>query len=394
MYGSISFSKMAKFSTNKIRVLYVVENRSFGGGERGFGQLSTHISRDRFQPFVAAHPGGKLEDIVSPAGVAFFPLDMNRRVNLGTIGHLSTLISENGIDIVHSMGARADFFTRMACRRQSSTAVVCTVAMLVEGFDVGFLRKTIYKIADRYSGKYVTQYIAVSKGLKYRLVEERGIPAEKVSVIYNGVELDRYDPNLYDSEGVRRSLDIKDNYPIIGTIGRLVYQKGLSHFLKAAELVYSEKKQVRFVIIGHGPEETHLKHLAESLGISHVCMFPGVRFDVARLLSTFNVFVLPSVLEGLPRTIIEAMAMKRPIVATNIDGVREQLRDNLTGLLVPPADPKALAEAILSVLNDQKRAERMGREARKDAQRMFDLKNTLNNIEIVYEKVLNSISRK
>jgi glycosyltransferase involved in cell wall biosynthesis len=385
---------MVKFFNNKIRVLYVVENRSFGGGERGFGQLSTNISIDRFQPFVAAHPGGKLEDIVRQAGVPFFPLDMSRRANLRTISHLSTLVSENGIDIVHSMGARADFFARMACRKQPSTAVVCTAAMLVEGFDVGLFRKTAYKIADRFSGKYVTQYIAVSKALKHRLVEERGIPADKVSVIYNGVELDRYDPNLYDSEGVRRSLDIKDDYPIIGTIGRLVYQKGFSHFLKAAELVYAKKKQVRFVIIGHGPEETNLKHLAESLGISHVCMFPGIRFDVARLLSTFHVFVLPSVLEGLPRTIIEAMAMKRPIVATSIDGVREQLRDNITGLLVSPADPKALAEAILSILNDHKRAERLGREARKDAQRMFDLKNTLNKIETLYEKALNSITRK
>jgi glycosyltransferase involved in cell wall biosynthesis len=379
---------MAKFSNNKIRVLYVVENRSFGGGERGFGQLSTNISIDRFQPFVAAHPGGKLEDIVSQAGVPFFPLDMSRRVNLRTIGHLSTLVSENGIDIVHSMGARADFFARMACRKQPSAAVVCTVAMLVEGFDVGFFRKTVYKLADHCSGKYVTQYIAVSKALEHRLVKERGIPADKVSVIYNGVELDRYDPNLYDSEGVRRSLDITDDYPIIGTIGRLVYQKGLSYFLKAAELVYSVKKQVRFVIIGHGPEETNLKHLAESLGISHVCMFPGLRFDIARLLSTFDVFVLPSVLEGLPRTIIEAMAMKRPIVATNIDGVREQLRDNITGLLVPPADPKALAVAILNILDDQNKAEHLGSEARKDAQRLFDLKNTLARVERIYEKVL------
>ena len=375
-------------SKNRISVLYVVENTSFGGGERGFGQLAIGLNQDRFQTFLAAHPGGKLEKVVRRAGIPFFPVDMSRKVNFRTIGYLSRLISEHRIHIVHSMGARADFFARMACRKNPSTAVVCTVAMLVEGFDVGFPRKAVYKIADRYSAKYVTQYITVSKAVKNRLVEERAIHADKVSVIYNGVELDRYNPNLYDSEEMRRSLDIKGDHPIIGTIGRLVYQKGLSYFLKAAELVYSEKKQVRFVIIGHGPEETNLKHLAESLGISHVCMFPGLRFDIARLLSIFDVFVLPSVLEGLPRTIIEAMAMKRPIVATNIDGVREQLRDNITGLLVPPADPKALAVAIVNILDDQKKAERLGSEARKDAQRLFDLKNTLARVERIYEKVL------
>jgi len=383
---------MAKFSNNKIRVLYVIENRSFGGGERGFGQLASRLSSNRFQPFVAAHQGGKLEGIVQRAGVPFFPLDMSRKVNFRTIGHLSRVISDNGIHIVHSMGARADFFARMACRGKPSTALVCTVAMLIEGFDVGFIRKSVYKLADRYSARYVTQYIAVSKALKDRLVTKRGISADKISVIYNGVELDQYDPKLCSPEEARLSLGIKDNDPIVGTIGRLVYQKGFSYFLEAARYVYTENKQVRFVIVGHGPEEAKLKHLAKSLGISPRCSFVGLRLDIANLLSAFDVFVLSSVLEGLPRVVIEAMAMKRPIVATDINGVREQLRHNETGLLVNPTDPEALAQAILDILDDQQRAERLGREARKHAKRIFDLRHTLANVEMLYEKIFDCIS--
>jgi glycosyltransferase involved in cell wall biosynthesis len=378
---------MAELSNNKIQVLYVVENRSLGGGERGFGQLSTNISRDRFQPFVAAHPGGQLEDIVRQNGVPFFSLDMSRKVNFRTIGHLSKVISDNGIHIVHSMGARADFFARMACRNKPSTAVVCTVAMLIEGFDVGFLRKFFYKLADRYSARYVTQYIAVSRALKERLIRERKIYADKISVIYNGVELDQYNPELYRPSEGRLSLGIKDDYPIVGTIGRLVYQKGFSHFLEAAKHVYTENNQVRFVIVGHGPQDAKLKHLADSLGILPVCKFVGSRFNVAEILPAFDVYVLSSVLEGLPRVVIEAMAMARPIVATSIDGVREQLRHNETGLLVPPADPKALAVAILNILDDQKTAERLGSEARKDAERIFNLKITVNEIQSLYESL-------
>lgn len=378
----------------KIKVLYVVDNLSFGGGERGFGQLWTGLNRDRFQTHLAAHPGGKLEEMAHGAGVSFFPIDMSRKVNFITIGHLSRLISQNRIDIVHSMGARADFFARLACRKMSSTAVLCTVAMLIEGYDVGSLRKAVYKIADRYSARYVTQYIAVSKALKDRLIEECGIPADKISVIYNGVELDQYNPNLCAPDEVCRSLGITDDYPVIGTIGRLVYQKGFSYFLEAAKRVWSERRQVRFVIVGHGPEEAKLKSLAESLGISHVCTFAGLRFDTARLLSVFNVFVLSSVLEGLPRVVIEAMAMGRPIVATDIDGVREEIRHNETGILVPPEDPIAFAEAILSLLDDREKAERLGRQARKDAEEMFDLRHTLANVEVLYEKVLNSMSSK
>jgi glycosyltransferase involved in cell wall biosynthesis len=370
-------------------VLYVVENTSFGGGERGFGQLAIGLNQDRFHTALAAHPGGKLEEIVRQAQIPFFPLDMSRKVNFRTISNLSSLISQNRIDIAHSMGARADFFVRLVCSRKPSTAVVCTVAMLVDGFDVGVLRKTVYKIADRHSARYVTRYITVSRVLKDRLVRERGIPPAKISIIYNGVELDQYNPNLYPSEETRRTLGIPNNYPVIGTIGRLVYQKGFSYFLEAAKQIYLKKKQVQFVIVGHGREEANLKYLANSLGISHVCTFAGLRFNIAQILSAVDIFVLPSILEGLPRIVIEAMAMKRPIVASDIDGVREQLRHNETGLLVPPADPKALAEAILDVLDDHERAERLGREARKDAEEKFDLKHTLANVEMLYEKVLN-----
>jgi glycosyltransferase involved in cell wall biosynthesis len=385
---------MAELSNNKIRVLYVVENRSFGGGERGFGQLSTNINRDRFQPFVAAHSGGQLEVIVRQNGVPFCPLDMSRRVNLGTIGHLSTLISENDIDIVHSMGARADFFARMACRNKPSTAVVCTLAMLVESFDVGFLRKFFYKLADRYSARYVTQYIAVSRALKERLIRERKISADKISIIYNGVELDQYNPELYSPSEGRLSLGIKDDYPIVGTIGRLVYQKGLPYFLEAAARVYFHNKEVRFVIIGHGSEEASLKNLADSLGITHACTFAGQRFDIDRLLSAFDIFVLPSLLEGLPRVVIEAMAMARPIIATDIDGVREQITNNQTGLLVKPADSKLLAKAIMEILDDEQKANSLARKARKQAEQKFDLKLTINKVENLYQELFDSLPTK
>jgi glycosyltransferase involved in cell wall biosynthesis len=317
---------------------------------------------------------------------------MGRKLNFKTITNLARLISDNKIHIVHSMGARADFFARLACRKNPSTAVICTLAMLVEGFDVGFFKKTFYKVADRYSSRYVTHYIAVSRALKNRLVEERRISPDRVTVIYNGVELDRYNPNLKATTEVRRSLNITDDCFIIGTIGRLVYQKGFSYFLEAAKHIYSQKKHVRFVIVGHGVYETKLKSLAESMGISDICTFAGLRFDIAHILSALDVFVLPSILEGLPRTVIEAMAMGRPIVATDIDGVREQLRHNETGLLVPPADSKALAAAVLDILADQEKAEYLGFQARKDAERLFDLRQTLAKIATLYTNLYASIS--
>lgn len=376
----------------KIRVLYVAENRSFGGSERGFSQLLTGLDPDRFQPYVAAHPGGQLGEAVRQAEVPFLPLDMARRLNLRDIGRLREFIRQNRIDVVHSMGSRADFTTRMAGRNLPSTAIVCTFAMFVEGYDVGRLRKSVYRLADRWSSKYVTRFIAVSGAIKKKLIEERGITADRITVVHNGVEFDKYDPGLYEPADSRRSLGIPNDRKVVGTVGRLVFQKGYRYLLEAAQKVLSKDEQVIFVIVGSGEEEERLKSLAQSLGISEACAFVGPRFDIANVMSAFEIFVLSSVLEGLPRTVIEAMAMARPIVATDIDGVREELRHEETGILVPPADSGSLAEAILMLLADREKAMRLGQAARRDAEQRFDIRLTLSKIETLYEDVLHGNS--
>lgn len=373
---------------SKIRVLYVVENTTFGGGERGFGQLSTAINKNRFQPLMAAHPGGQLEKLAHKQGVRFFPLDMSSKFNVKTIAKLSKIIKENRINIVHSMGSRADFFARIACRNILSARVICTIAMLVEGYDVSGLRKAFYKFADWYSSRYVAHYITVSEALKLSLVRKHKIPEEKVSLIYNGVELDRYNPEKFKSSGLRQSLGIKDDYTIVGSVGRLVYQKGFRYLIEAARILHQKNFKIRVVIVGQGPEENNLKHMAETCGIINICAFMGQRFDIPQLLADFDIFVLSSVLEGLPRVVIEAMAMAKPIVATDLDGVREELVHNRTGLIVQPENPEALAETIIQLIKNKKKADQLGIEARKSARLRFDLKQTVSNVEKLYQSVL------
>jgi glycosyltransferase involved in cell wall biosynthesis len=260
--------------------------------------------------------------------------------------------------------------------------------MLIEGYDVNSFRKAVYRLADCYSSKFVTHFIVVSNALKTKLILKRKIPMEKISVIYNGVELDKYSPEQSDSNGLRRSLGIEKDCIVVGSIGRLVYQKGYQYFIKAAEILYGEKNKIRFIIVGDGPEKENLKSLVKASGLSETFMFTGQRFDIPQLLAMYDIFVLPSVLEGLPRVVIEAMAMEKPIVATDINGVREQLIHDRTGLIVPPRDPEALARAIIHLINDKKKANNLGRKARKSAKKRFDLKQTVSNIEKLYQNVV------
>ena len=375
-------------SDKKIKVLYVVENTTYGGGERGFGQLSAQLSRSHFLPHIAAHPGGILENQARERGIEFFPLNMNRKLNLKTIFKLTDLINDYKIDIVHSMGSRADFFARMACRKMYDVKIISTIAMLVEGYDVGSFRKALYKLTDCYSSKFVSQFIAVSNALKKKLILKRKIPRKKISVIYNGVELDKYNPEREDFEGLRQSLGIDDDCIVVGSIGRLVYQKGFQYFIQAADIISNKNNKIRFFIVGDGPEEKNLKAMVKTSTISDVFMFTGQRFDIPQILALFDIFVFPSILEGLPRVVIEAMAMAKPIVATDISGVREQLSHNHDGLIVPPKNPQALAEAITHLIDDKNKANKLGKKARSSAMLKFDLKQTVGNIERLYKNLL------
>ena len=373
---------------NIFRVLYVVENTTFGGGERGFGQLSTSIDKSRFLPHIAAHPGGPLENMALDNDLNFFPLNMNRKANLKTISEITKIINRHKINLVHSMGSRADFFARMAVRNVISAKVVSTIAMLIEGYDVSRLRKLIYKCADCYSSRFVSRYITVSKALKQRLVKERKISEKKISVIYNGVELDKYDPERFHANKLRKLLNIENSTVLVGSIGRMVYQKGFKYLIEAARILHRKNFNIHFVLIGEGPDEKSLKELVETYDLSDICTFTGQRFDIPQLLSDLDIFAFPSVLEGLPRVVIEAMAMAKPIVATNIDGVREQLEHGSTGFIVPPGQAATFAKAIAQLIEDKDMATRLGSEARKQAMVKFDLKQTVSNIEKLYERVL------
>jgi glycosyltransferase involved in cell wall biosynthesis len=202
------------------RILLVIDNLEFGGGERVFLQLVDGL-KTRFEFSVAAMSGGRFEVRTKELGIKFFPLDMTRQLTFKPIRQIRNIIRQNKIDIVHSQGARADFFARLSGKIADSPHILCTLAMPVEGFDVGFLRKKIYRFADQISERYVDRFIVVSESLRKTLTADRGIPPQKIVRIYNGIELDKFRPDQKQVE-LRKHWGIPPEVPLIGAIGRLV----------------------------------------------------------------------------------------------------------------------------------------------------------------------------
>ena len=364
----------------------VIDNMEFGGGERVFVQLAAGL-RDRFEVSVASMSGGIFEHELKQLGIKFYPVDMSKRFSLKEIRRIKAIIQNNMIDLVHSQGARADFFARIAGRLAGTPHIICTVAMPVEGFDVGLLQKKIYRFMDQLTERYVERFIVVSDSLKQMLMERRGIPVHQVVRIYNGIELSQYHPDA-GYGNLRKEWGIPQDVPLIGAIGRMVWQKGLQYFVEAIPEIVRVVPEAIFWVVGDGPLRERLEALSEELRVRDNVIFTGFRSDIREILSAVDLIVVPSLSEGFPMITLEAMAMAKPIVATNIGGITEQIRDGVEGILVPPKNPSALAKAAIRVLNDRKLAITIGLSARKRVEQEFSVEKMVAETEKVYMSLL------
>jgi len=211
----------------------------------------------------------------------------------------------------------------------------------------------------------------------------------KVRCIPNGVDLARFTPRPA-SPVLRASLGLPEGAPVVASVGRFVAFKGYSHLLEATRLVYQAAPTAHWLLVGDGELRGELESHCRRLGLESRVHFTGWREDVSELLTLCDVFVLPSLGEHFGRVLIEAMAMARAVVATDAGGVPEIVVHAETGLLVPPAQPKALAEAVLALLEDPSRAARLGAAGRRRAETSFSLTRHVAAVEALYEELAGS----
>ncbi|MBI3948855.1 MAG: glycosyltransferase [Acidobacteria bacterium] len=211
-------------------------------------------------------------------------------------------------------------------------------------------------------------------------------PAKTVTV-FHGIDVTRFD-RQFDRKVILQELRLPPAPTIIGTVGRLTPQKAHHIFLEAAALVKKSCERIKFIIVGDGELRQELERRAQQLGLNEEVLFTGYCRDVPRLLSVFDIFVLSSEFEGLPLSILEAMAAGRPIVATRVDGVPEAVVEGETGLLVPPRDPAALATAILKLFQNPPLAQAMGQAGRRRVEAMFAQDRMVAQTEQLYSRAL------
>lgn len=234
-----------------------------------------------------------------------------------------------------------------------------------------------------YSG--VKKAIAVSYENKQNLVNIFGLPEEKITVIHPGVDVNRFQ-NLDSSKlrKIKEELQIPEDALVLTTIGRLHPEKGHQYLIKASKIVLSQFKDVIFLVVGEGELRDELQEMCNSLGLEDNFRYAGRRKEIPEILGLTDIFVLPSLFEGLPLVILEAMAAGKPVIASNISGIPEAVIDGATGILVPSQNEKELAGAIVDLLTNPIKRESMGEKGKERASKYFSHKRMIEMTKRLY----------
>ncbi len=349
-----------------VKVVHVSFGLDVGGQEKLLVEFARHSDRARFDlRFISLGSRGRLADDIEALGWPVTALCAPSGLRPRLIVKLALLFRRWEPAVDHTHDHRSLFYAVPAARLTRAPRVVHTC----HGRDVRATRRQV--ATARQLSRLVDWYVCVSQEVKAQC-REQGITGPRVSTILNGIDLDRFPYNGPRADG-----------PVV-TVARLSLEKDVANLVRATAIAARGGDDLRVEVGGGGSCLDDLKNLAAELGVAERVTFLGEVRDVPALLGRARMFVLPSLSEGIPLTVLEAMAQGLPVVATRVGGLPEVVDHGVTGLLVPPADPAALAGAMVEIWTDPDRCNRMGRVGRQCAEERFDVRRMLAEYEALY----------
>ena len=316
-----------------------------------------------------------------PADVELVPLRLDKPTQIVAALRLAQVLRRRQVDILHSHMFQASLFASpigWLCR----VPVIIETPHLREAWRHGWLKGRF--VVDRWVGRFVDHYIAVSEANARYLTEEKGLPGRKILVIRNGIDLTRFNPDHPAPVGIKISIGFDEGDPLLLVVGRLEAQKGHHVLLGALPAVRQEFPQARLVCIGDGALRGELEGKARSLGLEGAVRFLGYQSNVPDWLAAADATVLPSLYEGLPLTAIECLAAGKPMVATSVDGTPEVVVNEKTGLTVPPGNAELLAAALCRLLREAELRRKLGAAGRRWVEEHFSIERQIFKTQELY----------
>jgi len=371
---------------NKINILHIYQNSKIGGIQQQILSILKEYDREVFNPvFCCLGPRLEIGEEMEKLGIDVVALNRQRysRFSPGIIYDLFKLMKDKKIRILRTHKYRSNFYGRPAAWLAGVPVIISSEHNIYIDKEFRYGRRIVNHLLSRITDKM----IAVSDAIGNDIVKYDWIEPSKVQVIRNGVDTEKFS-GVKETDLLRKELLLNRGEIVLGFTGRLVVNKGLKYLIDAAVLLKEQMVNFKILIIGKGSLFDELKEMAKSKDVLDKIVFAGERRDIPALLSCFDVYVLPSIKEGLPNALLEAMAAGKPIVATTVGGIPEIIEHGINGLLVPPGDAGSLAKAIKKLIDDSRQAGKLGLAARQSVLNNHSIKATARTWQTLYLSLL------
>jgi glycosyltransferase involved in cell wall biosynthesis len=372
-------------NSKKIKVLQAIRQGKVGGGETHIVDLVKHLNKEHFQPVVLSFTDGEMIDTLNDMGVENYVIHSEKAFDFSTWKSVKTLMREKQIDLIHIHGTRATSNVYWAAKNLALPTVY-TIHGWSFHDDQNALVKNARILFERWITKKTNCNISVS--VSNQQTGTKNITGFKSVVVHNGIDLEKFNPDCCKRKNLRKELNIAEDAFVISFIGRMTAQKDPFTLIKAFKEVLASNPGAVLLMIGDGELKEKAIELTRELGIEKSVVFQKFRSDVADVLSSSDVFCLPSLWEGFPIALLEAMAMRKAVIATEVDGSVEIIQNKKNGLLIKPQNIQMLADVIKELMSNNSLRNELAAAAQQTILNDFDVKKMAKKIENVYLNVL------
>ncbi len=352
-----------------MHIMQVISGEGFNGVVLHCVLLSRELARRGHRVTLLCWPNSAIaREVADDPGIEVVTSDLHRWPT-AELKRVASIVHQREVDVIHAHNSRAQFF---AILLRWMTGVPSVATANSRHFQLHWMFNDRVIAASEANRRYQRRFNFVR--------------ASRIETIHNFIDHRCFDQVPPEARGeVRASLGIDDDStPLLGAIGNVIPRKGMAHFVDALPQIVEEVPQARLAVVGSTGDTKYVEQVkskARRLGIERAMIWTGHRRDIARLMAALDIFVLPSLEETLPLSILEAMAARLPVVATAVGGVAECVSDQRTGLLVPPADSASLAEAVLKLLHDPSKRRQLGQAGRERVLKEFSVESQVREIE-------------
>lgn len=371
-------------NTPKIKVLQAIRQGLIGGGESHVLSLVDAMDKERFEPVVLSFTDGPMITRLQEMGIRHYVIPSLKAFDPSCWKRVKTLIQDEQIDIVHAHGSRAASNLFIPAR-MSGRPLLYTIHGWSFHDDQPFLQKQVRVWSERLLTSGTKANISVSASNRDTGVKH--FSGFRSTVINNGIDLSRFNPGA-SLPDVRQELGIPASNTVVGYIARITHQKDPLTLIYAFKKVLEHHRGITLLVVGEGDMKDEMVSLAMAQGIASQIVFQPFRGDVPALLQAIDIYCLPSLWEGLPIGLLEAMAMRKAVIVTAVDGSKEIVTDRQNGLVVPARDPAALATAIGTLHSDVALRSSLQQAAAATVNQHYCAKGMTRQVEVLYRNVL------